>query len=268
MFHHENLILLRKQRYLSNPPLLRKSQVQKGTKTPRTTLVTTRTRNLSPIPPLPRLPLVGDVGEEEVEAEGTKETREDNDYTNPLPSSSFPVGGRLQRYWQTWVLQDVEPWVQEVLHKGYQIPFLCSPPPLTQPIQFKSYDYNSNKAQALQESIEAMITKGAIELVKNPNRGFYSRMFVVPKSSGGWRPVIDLSPFNTSVLKTTFRMETPKTVLDSLLPKDWFVAIDLKDAYFQIPMHQNSKKFLRFVWQGQTYQFRVLCPLPHRCLPG
>ena len=101
--------------------------------------------------------------------------------------------------------------------------------------------------------------KQAIELIRYPSPGFYSRMFLVPKSSGGWRPVIDLSPFNKAVQTTKFRMETPRTVLEALLPGDWFVAIDLKDAYFQIPMHQSSRKFLRFVWQGQVYQFRALC---------
>ena len=175
------------------------------------------------------------------------------------PGSSFPVGGRLQRFWQAWALEDIEPWVQEVLHRGYQIPFLCSPPPLALPIQFTSYEPHSLRFKALKESIESMIQKKAIELVPHPNTGFYSRMFVVPKATGGWRPVIDLSPFNRSVDTTKFRMETPRSVLEALLPEDWFVAIDLKDAYFQVPMHQKSRKYLRFVWQGQVFQFRVLC---------
>ena len=36
-------------------------------------------------------------------------------------------------------------------------------------------------------------------------------------------------------------------------------SIDLKDAYFQIPIHQASRKFLRFVNEGTVYQFKVLC---------
>ena len=122
-----------------------------------------------------------------------------------------------------------------------------------------SYELQSPRFQALQEAIESMIKKNAIELIRYPGPGFYSRMFVVPKATGGWRPVIDLSPFNRAVDTTKFRMETPRTVLEALLPGDWFVAIDLKDAYFQIPMHQRSRKYLRFVWQGQIYQFRALC---------
>ena len=37
------------------------------------------------------------------------------------------------------------------------------------------------------------------------------------------------------------------------------VSIDLKDAYLQIPMHPVSRKYLRFIAGGKTWQFRVLC---------
>ncbi|XP_045133325.1 uncharacterized protein LOC123517379 [Portunus trituberculatus] len=40
---------------------------------------------------------------------------------------------------------------------------------------------------------------------------------------------------------------------------DWMTAIDLWDAYFQIPVHPDSRKFLRFTWRGRHFQFRVLC---------
>ena len=35
--------------------------------------------------------------------------------------------------------------------------------------------------------------------------------------------------------------------------------IDLKDEYFQIPVHPESYMYLRFVVQGKVYQFRALC---------
>ena len=38
----------------------------------------------------------------------------------------------------------------------------------------------------------ALRLKGAVEPA-SPSPGYYSRMFVVTKASGGWRPIIDLS---------------------------------------------------------------------------
>ena len=37
------------------------------------------------------------------------------------------------------------------------------------------------------------------------------------------------------------------------------MSLDLRDAYLQVPMHPESRKFLRFVAGGKVYQFKVLC---------
>ena len=88
--------------------------------------------------------------------------------------------------------------------------------------------------------------------------GFYGRIFVVPKSSGGWRPVLDLSSLNRFLLVLHFRMETPRSIRDAMHPNDWAVSIDLKDAYFHILVHPADRKFLRFVWKDRVFQFKAL----------
>ena len=104
-----------------------------------------------------------------------------------------------------------------------------------------------------------MISKGALERVHDPGPGFYSRLFLVEKASGGWRPVIDLSPFNEFVQQTPFKMETASSVLLSVRKGDFLASVDLKDAYFQIPVHTSSRKRLRFISDGTVHQFKVLC---------
>ena len=86
-----------------------------------------------------------------------------------------------------------------------------------------------------------------------------SRLFVVMKASGAWRPVIDLSTLNLRIQQTSFKMETLQSVLLSVRPGDWMVSLDFKDAYLQVPMHPDSRKFLRFMVGGKVYQFKVLC---------
>ena len=75
-----------------------------------------------------------------------------------------------------------------------------------------------------------MISKGALERVPDPGPGFYSCLFLVEKASGGWRPMIDLSPFNEFVQQTPFKMETASSVLLSVRKGDFLASIDLKDA--------------------------------------
>ena len=53
-------------------------------------------------------------------------------------------------------------------------------------------------------------------------------------------------------------METPETIRTSLQQGEWVTSLDFSDAYFHIPIHVNSRKYLRFHFQNQSYQFRAL----------
>ena len=61
------------------------------------------------------------------------------------------------------------------------------------------------------------------------------------------------------VLKTPFKMETIESTLLSVRRGNWMVSIDLKDAYLQIPIHPDSRKYLSFIAFEKVYQFKVLC---------
>ena len=71
--------------------------------------------------------------------------------------------------------------------------------------------------------------------------------------------MIDLSHLNDFVQLTSFKMETVASVLLSVREGDFLASFDLKDAYFQIPIHGSSRKLLRFMSEGTVYQFKALC---------
>ena len=146
-----------------------------------------------------------------------------------------------------------------MLRWGYRVPLLSAPPLSAEPIPFPSYSPNSIRGQDLEKEVQSLVQKGALELAPLPSPGFYSRIFVVMKALGSWRPVIDLSTLNLRVRKTPFKMETLQSVLLSVRSGDWMVSIDLKDAYLQIPVHLDSCKYLRFVALNQVFQFKALC---------
>ena len=118
---------------------------------------------------------------------------------------------------------------------GYCLPFLSTPPLSNVPIPLPSYSPTSIKGAALEEVTLGLIAKGAVELAPLPSPGFYSRLFVVWKTSGSWRPVIDLSHLNRFVDVSHFQMETIQSVLLSVCQGDWMASIDLKEAYLQVP---------------------------------
>ncbi len=88
--------------------------------------------------------------------------------------------------------------------------------------------------------------------------GFYSRYFVVPKKNGGLRPILDLRRLNLALRVSKFKMLTVKSILSQIQPGDWFVTIDLKDAYFHIQIVKRHRKLLRFAFESKAYQYCVL----------
>ena len=146
----------------------------------------------------------------------------------------------------------------EVLRVGYCLPLLSTLPLSTAPIPMPSYTPTSIKGAALEEVTLGLVVKGAVELAPLPSPGFYSRLFVVWKTSGSWRLVIDLSHLNRFVDVSPFQMETIQSVLLSVRQGDWMASIDLKEAYLQVLVHPTSRHF-RFVFRDNVYQFKALC---------
>ena len=100
----------------------------------------------------------------------------------------------------------------------------------------------------------------------------YSGTSTKPNISGGFQPTI-FSPKAQQQVETYFRSgqtesfpqggeiqngDTPETIRTSLQQGEWVTSIDFKDAYFYIPIQEQSIKYLRFYVQGQTYQFKAL----------
>ncbi len=51
-----------------------------------------------------------------------------------------------------------------------------------------------------------------------------------------------------------------KTIMSQVQGGDWFVTIDLKDAYFHIQVVRRHRRFLRFAFGGKAYQYKALAP--------
>ena len=53
-------------------------------------------------------------------------------------------------------------------------------------------------------------------------------------------------------------MFTTNSVPSSVQRGDYAFKIDLQDAYFHVPIHPSSRKYLRFAFENRVYQFQVL----------
>ena len=86
----------------------------------------------------------------------------------------------------------------------------------------------------------------------------YHRLFHRPKPDGSLRPIIDLSPLNKLIKNETFKMETPASIRHALQQGETTLQLDLKDAYFHVPMKKPYRKYMRFTANGVVYQYKAL----------
>ena len=70
--------------------------------------------------------------------------------------------------------------------------------------------------------------------------------------------IIDLSALITHIQCPSFKMETNGSVLKALQKGQWLTILDLKDAYFHIPIHPSYRQYLRFCHEAVVWQFRAL----------
>ena len=156
-------------------------------------------------------------------------------------------------HWHIWEDLGAEEWVVAVLKEGYSVPFGVHPPLSQSPTPLQATQM-VRKRKCSRSGGSCNVAQGGTGS-STPDPGFYSRIFGVQKPNLEWRPVIDLSALNRYIILTPFKMETPVNVLKTIRENDWMISLDLKDASFQIPIHPNSRRYLRFAWKTVRYQF-------------
>ena len=111
--------------------------------------------------------------------------------------------------------------------------------------------FSDEEKKLIDLEVQKMLQKGA--------RQFISNLLNIPKKCGDLRPVINFKPLYEFVQYHHFKMEGLNTLLDLLSGCEFFTTIDLKDAYFSIPIHADHYKYLRFE-RNSTLFNSFVCP--------
>ena len=107
--------------------------------------------------------------------------------------------------------------------------------------------------------VKDLLREGALIVVQPSPGQFISHIFPVPKrTQGEFRIIFDLSILNKFIRKLSFRMDTYITIIGQICRGDFFISIDLTDAYHAIALHPDFMRFMTFIFQNVYYQFTCL----------
>ncbi|XP_074112632.1 uncharacterized protein LOC141536193 [Cotesia typhae] len=118
--------------------------------------------------------------------------------------------------------------------------------------------YETPFSDQMTEQIELMLRQGVLEKITDPGPSFVSRMFLIKKSDGGWRPIFDLRNLNRYVEVKEFQLISHSKIPDFLQPRDWLVRIDMSQAYFHIRVSEAHRRFLRVHFRGELLQMTCM----------
>ena len=148
------------------------------------------------------------------------------------------------------------------LVSGAHIPFLDAPP--TSHTLPRTH-FSPQLSVWLDEEISRLLRLHIIKQTTHEAGEFISPIFLTDKKDGGHRLILNLKQFNTYVPYHHFKMHGIPEIT-RLVSRNCFMAvIDIKDAYYSVPVDIESQKYLKFSWGDHLYQF---CVLPNGLSPA
>lgn len=146
---------------------------------------------------------------------------------------------------------------------GFYIPFHTKPVQIKEPLQ---REFSRVEQLEIRKCIDHLLAIGAVAIVSPCKSQFLSTIFIVPKPDGKWRFILNLKELYKYVDNEKFKMEDYRLVKRLLFHNSFMAKIDLKDAYYLIPIARSHKQYLRFCYNNIYYEFNCL-PFGLCCAP-
>lgn len=175
---------------------------------------------------------------------------------NLINTPSNFMAGKTERFKDQWSKITSDRWILHTVC-GYTVELVDKPDQSFSPLPIK---FSILEEAAINQEILEFTRKGIIEQVfDSVSDEFISNIFARPKPDGGIRVILNLKPFNKKFVdKIHFKMESLKCAINAMTLNCYFASVDLKDAYYSIKIRNEDRKFFRFYWRGQKFQFTSL----------
>ena len=165
-------------------------------------------------------------------------------------------GGRLKYFLPEWEALTSDSEILQMV-KGVKLEFTCDEENLPKYVSAQP-KLTPVEVSIINSEVDKLCLKGVISKCEPEADQFISPVFTRPKKDGSHRMILNLKSLNEEIKYQHFKMDTLQTALKLVTKGCYMASIDLKDAYYSVPIFEDHKKFLRFLWLGQLWEYNCL----------
>lgn len=125
----------------------------------------------------------------------------------------------------------------------------------TRPLVCRPRRHSAREQIEISREINKMLSDKIIRVSDSP---YASEIVLVKKKTGEWRVCVDYRQINEKTVPDRYPLPRISDLLRSIGNSRFFVTLDLRAGYWQIPMHQESKKITAFRCPSGLYEFQVM----------
>ena len=164
------------------------------------------------------------------------------------------IAGRTKYFIPAWQEITADKQILEMV-QGCPIEFISMPKQLSSAYPFS---HNPVEREIISKEVDKLLIKGVIEETTHLEGEFISSIFVRKKKDNTYRMILNLKDLNYNIEKKHFKMDTFLSAVNLVKQNCYMASVDLRDAYYTIPISIKYRKYLRFEWQGKLYQYTCL----------
>ena len=123
------------------------------------------------------------------------------------------------------------------------------------PINCRPRRHTPHEQQAIDKEIEKMLGENVIRPSASP---YASEIVLVQKPNGEWRVCIDYRQLNAVTIPDRYPIPRISDLLYRIQNSQYFIVIDLRAGYWQVPMHPDSIKYTAFRCFRGLFEFLVM----------
>ena len=183
-----------------------------------------------------------------------KESPSEKTQVSSPTSQVTVIAGRTKYFISAWQEITAHKQILEMI-QGCPIEFESMPKQLS---KAHPISHNPDERKIINIELDKLLSKGVIEETTHPEGEFLSSIFVRQKKDDSYRMILNLKDLNDNIETKHFKMDTFLSAVNLVKQNCYMACVDLRDAYYALPISAEFRKYLRFEWQGKLYQYTCL----------